>query len=72
MTAACLADEDALLGKDSGCGRGGWGLVVEAAGSRSSPRGLDDQTPAIRRMGMFPAAPVFTPVEDSARAGRAC
>ena len=28
--------------------RGGWGLVVEAAESRPSPRGLDDETPATR------------------------
>ena len=48
--------------------RGGWGLVVETAESRPSPRGLDDQTPATRRMGVFPTAPAFTPVEDSGRA----
>jgi len=28
--------------------RGGWGLVVETAESRPSPRGLDDETPATR------------------------
>ncbi len=48
--------------------RGGWGLVGETAESRPSPRGLDDKSPATRRMGVFPTAPAFTPVEDSGRA----
>ena len=42
--------------------RDGWGLVFETAESRPSPRGLDDETPATRHMGVFPTTPAFTPV----------
>ena len=45
--------------------RGVYSLVVEITESRPSPRSLDDEAPAIPRMGVFPTAPAFTPVEDS-------